>query len=385
VRVGAIQIANGFSSEARVLAGIIRHRPDGSFHVVQHEWTGDHASARQFRDAAGVPTDTWDFGWRPRARRRRELPAKVVGRARLPFALRRLAGWMDAADVDVVLSSQQAWDCAAATHVAERLGVPQVVHLHYIVGPWLGRVPLRRLQECAHVVAVSDFVRGQVIDHGVPADRVTTVHNTLPSRPTGGDDDGASLRDELGLGAAATIVAFVGRLDPYKGHAEALDAFDAVAGQHPDAHLVVAGDGTLADELRARAASGRAAARVHFLGQRADVDRILASADVFVHPSYDEPFGLAVLEAAAAGLPVVAFRCGGIPEIVHDGVTGLLAARGDVTELAAHLDTLLADDALRGRLGAAAGARAREEFRPVDAAARYMDVLRAVVGGAQRR
>jgi glycosyltransferase involved in cell wall biosynthesis len=381
VRVGAILIANGFSSEARVLAGMIRHRPHGDVAVFQHVWSGDAEAPVRMREAAGVDTDARDLGWRPQARGVGDLPAKVLGRVRFSATRRRLAGSMRAADVDLVLSSQQVWDCTAAAYVADRLDRPQVIHLHYIIGPWLGDVALERLRSCAHVITVSDFIRRQVIDHGVPADRVTTVRNPIEPLVVAPDEPGGDLRSELGLPAPARVVSFVARLEPYKGHAETLDAFSSLTRDHPDAHLVIVGAGQLEPELRQRASSDGVAGRVHVLGPRRDVARILAASDLFVHPSYDDPCPLAVLEAAAAGLPVVAFRSGGIPEIVEDGVTGLLADSGDVGQLADHLGALLGDTERRRAMGTAARARIESAFRPQDAAAAYWAVLDATAGG----
>jgi glycosyltransferase involved in cell wall biosynthesis len=378
VRAGVIQIANGFSSETRVLASLIRHRPTGEFSVVQHRWDGDPEVSTQFSEASQVKSETLDFGWRPPARRRRELPAKVIGRARFRRALPRVTRALGADCVEVVLSSQQAWDCAAATYVSTRLRLPQVIHLHYVIGPWLGRVALDRLRTCEHVVAVSDFIHRQAIEHGVAPTRVTTVRNTVePAKEHA--EMSPSLHEELGLAPSVQLISFVGRLDPFKGHAETLDAFARVAARHIDVHLVIAGSGSIEEDLRVRARRQPGAGRVHFLGVRHDVDRVLAASSVFVHPSYNEPFGLAVLEAAAAGLPVVAFDSGATSEIVVHGKTGLLARPGNVDDLAAHLDALLSDSDRRRALGNAGRNRAELHFRPQDAAEKYVDVLRGVV------
>ena len=114
----------------------------------------------------------------------------------------------------------------------------------------------------------------------------------------------------------------------------------------------------LEEEIEALGLSGR----VRLAGERRDVPELLAAADVFVLPSASEGLPVSVLEAMAAGLPVIASRVGGVPEQVSDGETGLLVEPGDPSDLTAALDRLIADPSLRRRLGAAGRARAEQAF-----------------------
>jgi glycosyltransferase involved in cell wall biosynthesis len=119
---------------------------------------------------------------------------------------------------------------------------------------------------------------------------------------------------------------------------------------------------------------------VHFLGHRDDVPEILAALDVLVHvPSAPEPFGRVVAEAMAVGKPVVAARAGGLPEIVEHEVTGLLVPPGDPSACAAAVLRLLADPALRARLGTAGRRRAEERFDPAAHAERVVAAYREVL------
>jgi len=120
--------------------------------------------------------------------------------------------------------------------------------------------------------------------------------------------------------------------------------------------LIVVGDGELRDDLRSRAESLGIAGRVHFLGARRDLGNILSAIDIFAMPSYWEGLPLSMVLAMGAGLPVVASRVAGIPEVVKDGVTGVLVDAGDSNQLARALVTLVNDRQLRARLGAAAKA-----------------------------
>jgi glycosyltransferase involved in cell wall biosynthesis len=152
-----------------------------------------------------------------------------------------------------------------------------------------------------------------------------------------------------------SLVGTVGRLAPQKDQETLLEAAALV----PEARFVLVGDGELRPELERRAAELGIADRVTFTGAREDVPELLASFDVFAHPSLFEGFCLAVLEAQAAGVPVVATPVGGIPETVVDGETGLLVPTRDPTALAAAIRRLLEDREFAQRLADAARRSAR--------------------------
>jgi len=158
-------------------------------------------------------------------------------------------------------------------------------------------------------------------------------------------------RDALGIGQDAVLLGCVGRLVGLKNHRLLLGQVAPLARDIPALELVLIGDGPLGDELRAHAQALGIAGRVHFAGTRDDVDRLLPALDAFVLPSRTEGLSIALLEACAAGLPVVASAVGGNPEIIEDGRTGLLFPDDDGDALLATLRTLLADAPLRDRLG----------------------------------
>jgi glycosyltransferase involved in cell wall biosynthesis len=150
------------------------------------------------------------------------------------------------------------------------------------------------------------------------------------------------------------LVASVARLEPQKDPLGLIRAFAEGLGHHPRAHLLLAGDGSLREA--ARAAAG---ARVHFLGVQNEVAELLAAADVFALFSAYEGNPMALMEAMAAGLPVVATAVGGVPEIVAPGETGLLTPAGDCGAFAAALAVLAADPARRQAMAEAARSRAQ--------------------------
>lgn len=180
--------------------------------------------------------------------------------------------------------------------------------------------------------------------------RVRVVENGIDPAPWRA---AASLdRAALGVPHDAPLVLVVGLLNSAKGQDLALRAL--AAGARPDAHLLLAGHGELEPELRALATSLGLGERAHFLGWRDDVPQLMATCDVLCLPSRWEALPYAVLEAMAAGRPVVATRVDGARDLVDEGASGFLADVGDVDGLARALDRALElDDAERGRLGAA--------------------------------
>lgn len=158
------------------------------------------------------------------------------------------------------------------------------------------------------------------------------------------------LRRSLGIGESARVIGFVGRLVPVKGVDVFLSAIEPVLTRWPDVHVLVAGDGP--EMARVREASIRIPGgdRIHALGWVADMPRFYASLDVVVLASRNEGTPIALIEAAAAGVPAVSTRVGGVPEVIRDEVNGLLVPSGSAGELGAAIQRLLGDPALAARL-----------------------------------
>jgi glycosyltransferase involved in cell wall biosynthesis len=227
----------------------------------------------------------------------------------------------------------------------------------YLLGPFR-YVDRALMHGVRRIVAISDAVREFHIRSGLPAARIETIHYGLDAVPSAPSE---RTPEDLGVPEGVPLVLAVGRLIAQKDHATLLDAFARVAAEQPDARLAILGWGPLEAQVKAHAAELGLAASVLVPG-RVEPRDWLARADVFAHTSRWEGFGIVLLEAMLASRPVVATRVSAVPEIVVDGETGLLAEAGDAAAIAAHLLSLLADDALREELGAAGLQRAREEF-----------------------
>ncbi len=165
----------------------------------------------------------------------------------------------------------------------------------------------------------------------------------------------ADARRELGLPASAPLVLTVSRLFRAKGTAELLRAIALVRHEIPDVKLVVVGQdvsgGSFMQELQTIIEEEDLHDTVRFVGQRSDIARFMAAADIFAMPSFLEPFGIVFTEAMAMKLPVVALNNGGTKEVVEHGKDGLLSEPGNIATLANNLVTLLWDPALRERMG----------------------------------
>ncbi len=197
----------------------------------------------------------------------------------------------------------------------------------------------------------------------LPAERCAVIENGVDfSRYRPGIS--AGLRAELGLPSAAVLVGAVGNIRRAKGYETLLQAAQVVCASHPDTHFVIAGDtgGGLFPELQRLLEKLALGGRVHFLGLRSDVPAVLADFDLYVLSSYTEGFSLALVEAMASGLPVIATRSGGPEQIVEEGRTGLLVPPRDAPALAAEIQHLLADEAIRTGLATAAREAVTQRF-----------------------
>lgn len=202
------------------------------------------------------------------------------------------------------------------------------------------------LQSSRRVIAVSEAVAAHLRHLGAPTGRTCVVGNGVDHRRfTPGTRD-----------PERRHVVFLGRLIHNKGPADALAAFAALG--RPDSQLTFIGDGPMRAELERAVARLGLAETVHFTGHLDDVSPILASADVLIRPSLTEGQSLAILEAMAAGVCVLATDIPANRELVDDGKSGLLAPVGDARQLAARLDSLLTDGRLRDRLAAQGRQRA---------------------------
>ncbi len=186
-------------------------------------------------------------------------------------------------------------------------------------------------------------------------DRTRVVHSGVPPmRPRPG------LRGELGLGETVKVVGAIGGLIPHKGHRVLIEAMAALTDS--ETHLLLIGDGPMRGELSNMLSEMGLQRRAHLLGERRDLPALFGTLDLYAHPSLTEGLGTSILDAFSAGVPVVATRAGGIPEMVADGRTGRLVEPGDAGALARAIGDLLRGPEAARALASAARACYEAEF-----------------------
>lgn len=225
------------------------------------------------------------------------------------------------------------------------------------------------------VVCVADEVASYLTQNvGVPRRKILVLRNGVDTelfRP--------GLADEALLGEL--VIGTVGRLDPLKDHLTLLRAFRLLAEQVPNARLVIVGDGPLRRELEAASYSLGIGSKVAFLGRRSDIAGLLRGMHIFVLSSIKEGLPLALLEAMASGVPVVATNVGGIPQVVQDRRTGILCPPGDPARLAQSIHQLIRDDGLRQRLTDAARSLVETSYSLKSTVSGYESLYTAAANG----
>jgi glycosyltransferase involved in cell wall biosynthesis len=209
------------------------------------------------------------------------------------------------------------------------------------------------------LVAVSPEVRDELVRIGVaPAAKFAVIRLGIELEPrVAADEDRAEIRRRLGIGPDRFVVGWLGRMTAVKRTADLVDALVALRGRKVDACLLLVGDGADRTALELRAKELGVARHCYFLGYQDDVGPWYAAIDAFALTSANEGTPVVVIEAMAAGRPVVATDVGGVSDVVRDGEDGFLVAPGDTGRMAERLARLAHDPGLRERLGAAARLR----------------------------
>jgi glycosyltransferase involved in cell wall biosynthesis len=283
------------------------------------------------------------------------------------------------------------WDLLAVRRIARLLRAerPDVVHMHTSHAHTLGvlasrftgvgvRVVSRRVDFSIHrhrfslsgikyrhgvdrYVAISSAVRERLVLDGIDPARIAQVHSGIdPDRLRGGD--AARARADLGIPSGAPLFGTIAHFGWHKSLETLIAAAESVVERVPAAWIAIIGDGDLRPALEAERGRSRVASRILLPGFRANVADFLAAFDVFVMPSVMEGLCTSILDAFAVGVPVVAARAGGIPELVDDHVTGRLVPPRDPPALANALVETLRDDAARRRFAAAGRERLLARF-----------------------
>lgn len=253
------------------------------------------------------------------------------------------------------------------------------------------------------LVAVSRAIVAKLRSEGRDTVPVELIYNGVDLSRYDHQEACCTLPEEYGFAVGTPLVGVVARLEPEKGHTTLLEAWPQVLERVPEARLLIVGEGSRREALEAQARSlgllgdecdgercvgtrrARPGAKVVFTGRRDDVPAVTAALDVAVLPSYREAQGMVILEALALSRPVVATNVGGIPEMIEDGVTGLLVPSRDAGALAGAITRLLEDHPLADTLARAGHDLVHERFCLERMIAEVGDIYEAGAASVSRR
>lgn len=274
------------------------------------------------------------------------------------------------------------WGTIDAVFAARAAGVPRLIHGEHgreATDPEGLNRKRNIVRKCFsplvdRFVTVSDDLRLWLTRTvGISPLKVMTIHNGVDTDKFIGDGRDAARR-MLGMDASTFVFGTVGRLDPVKDHGSLVQAFAAIARADRRACLVIVGDGPMRSQIESKVAELAMGERVRLLGERPDVSMLLKAFDVFVLTSIAEGISNTILEAMASGLPIVATRVGGNPELIEHGISGHMVAARDVRGLTGAFANYLVDPALCQQHGRAARQRVVDKFSLERMAADYADL-----------
>jgi glycosyltransferase involved in cell wall biosynthesis len=261
---------------------------------------------------------------------------------------------------------------------AKAAGIPAVVSRR-VDNPEPALLALPKYALYRKVITISERIREVVISTGVDPTKVVCVRSAVEVDRWSGPCDPGRFREVTGAVEGEPTLGVAAQFIQRKGHRDLLEALPAILERHPRLRVLLFGRGPLEEELRELAESLGVAERVVFPGFVEELHRILPCLDLLVHPAHMEGLGVILLQASAAGVPIVAAAGGGIPEVVREGTNGLLVPPGDVDALTRAVLTLLGDEGMRRRLGEGGRTLARDEFSVAAMVQGNLAVYRAVL------
>jgi len=333
---------------------------------------GEAADVEDMRGRlAGMPHVTSTFlplGKPAETLSRRSKLGKALSYGPSAASLVKAAAFVRRHRIQVIHATDRPRDASYVSLLGYMTGAVSVVHMHAPVTE-LTRPTLWGMRNATAIFAVSDSIRVDLIGAGLGADKIYTIYNAVDTDYFDPDeklDNRPSIREQFGIPKNAPIAGIVARMNPWKGQYELIGAVSQMRETFPNLHVMILGANV--PEMRAdfekRAREGGIADRVHFGGFQKDVRPFLHEFDLFVHPSYGEPFGLSIVEAMAMRKPVIACNTGGVPEIITHGRDGWLVEERSAEAVATAMTTLLNDGELCRQLGERARETVRDRFSP---------------------
>ena len=235
-----------------------------------------------------------------------------------------------------------AWRTRSCLILTRRVDNPEL--------PWLARFKYRRYRR---VITISQAIRQVMLNEGIPAHKLVCVPSAVDTRHNTIGCQKKWFLSQFSLQPDHKVIGVIAQLIARKGHRHLIKAIPEIVRRHPNTVFLFLGQGPLRAKLRNLCYRQKIEKHVYFAGFRPDLEKILGCLDMVVHPAEMEGLGVALLQSAAAGLPIVATRAGGIPEVVQDGKSGYLVDVGDIQALVERTSELLQDPVKARCLGTA--------------------------------
>lgn len=246
--------------------------------------------------------------------------------------------------------------------LAARLGGVPVIHTRRVDNPEPRWVVALKYRLFDRVVAISEGIGAVLREEGLPAGKLRVIRSAVDLQTYARPCARRMIAGRLDVPEDALLIGVIAQLIPRKGHGDLLAALPPLVERYPSLRVLFFGKGPLGETLQMQIDRAGLSDRVRLAGFRDDLAEVLPCLDLVVHPARMEGLGVSLLQAACAGVPIIASRAGGIPEAVRDGENGLLVPPGDIKAFGSAIDALLGDPARRRALGAGGRALMAREF-----------------------
>lgn len=259
-------------------------------------------------------------------------------------------------------------------------GIPAVLsrRVDQVDPGWLGKLRYRPYRK---VIAISENIKAVLEDAGIEPERISVIRSAVDVEAVNTQPDCDAFRREFAVDEGDFVIAVIAQFIPRKGHKYLFDVIPNLRDSHPNIRVILFGSGPGEAELRALANQLNIHGTVQFAGFREDIDEYLACIDLLVHPATKEGLGVAMLKAAAAGIPVLAFDTAGSREAVLHGKTGVLVPLENINMLQKAIALLIDESEMRVELGETGRLRMKDEF-PVDTMVdRHIELYESVMNG----
>jgi glycosyltransferase involved in cell wall biosynthesis len=395
-RVLFVNTRNALHADVAVHLTLIQHlNPDmvDVYVATNAHSTAQEHTLRMIRAARNAHLVVCDLGQEMQGRGRLGRLLGIIRNLPVFGSLLRLALLIRREKITVLHTTDRPRDAVLTTLLGRLTGTAIVLHVHVKWTREIGRGARWAAQHAARLVCISRFTEQSVLSDGIDPARVLMAYNaTDTARFDPASVSRGGLRRRLEIADDIPLVGIVGRFTKWKGHLDLVTAFARVRETLPSARLAIVGRTTVESESGPVSYVATVRERIEQLGLTNavdwvewtdDVPSIMADLDIMAMPSWEEPFGLVATECMSMECPVVGYASGALPEIITDGVEGVLVPPGDTEALGNALIALLSDPLRRSVMGQRGRQRVLEHFSPGKQAATLAQLYRSLTNSEE--